>query len=177
MTAAHAARHTARRPTIRRQITRRLLLAFGVPLVIAGVSGYAIIRANLLARLDGTLLAKAEAIVSVTTWDDGRLRVDAVRALHARVRSVDRRSPSEGPATTRDGAAGATGATPPSALRRAASVFQVVRTDGAVIARSASLESTNDAGRFERALAGKPVGTVAGAGRAPRRRQCRRSGT
>src|SRR5690242_12767691 len=62
--------------TIRRGLTRRLLIAVGVPLVIAGGTGYLIVRANLLARLDATLLAKAESIVSVTTWDEGRLQVD-----------------------------------------------------------------------------------------------------
>jgi two-component system sensor histidine kinase QseC len=151
-----------RRPTIRRQITRRLLLAFGVPLVIAGVSGYAIIRANLLARLDGTLLAKAEAIVSVTTWDDGRLHVDA-SAPFMREFAALTVEPEREAATARRGA----GVTLPVALRRALSVFQVVRTDGTVIARSASLEATGDAERFARALAAKPVGAVAGTGRTP----------
>jgi signal transduction histidine kinase len=119
--------------TIRRQLTIRLLLAFGVPLVLAGVAGYFIIRANLQARVDAALLAKAEAIVSVTTWDAGQLRVDAAAPF---MREFDAAVALPEHERERDATAGTGAGAGP---RVDASVFEIHRADGAVLARSASL--------------------------------------
>lgn len=119
--------------TIRRGLTRRLLIAVGVPLVIAGVTGYLIVRANLLARLDATLLAKAESIVSVTTWDEGRLQVDRSPRF---MREFD---PADS-ASARDEAANGTNGTT-AVTQVAPSVFEIRRVNGEVLARSSSLLS------------------------------------
>jgi signal transduction histidine kinase len=118
--------------TIRRGLTRRLLIAVGVPLVIAGVTGFLIVRANLLARLDATLLAKAEAIVSATTWDEGRLQVDHSARF---MREFD---PPESPAARAE-AANATAAS--TVTHVAPSVFEIRRVNGEVLARSPSMMS------------------------------------
>jgi signal transduction histidine kinase len=115
--------------TIRRGLTRRLLIAVGLPLVIAGVSGFLLVRATLLARVDATLLARAEAIASVTTWDAGRLQMDTAPRF---MREFDAPEPS--PAVDEGGSA-----TAASKLRVTPSVFEVRRDDGEVLARSPSL--------------------------------------
>jgi len=143
-----------RRLTIRRQLTIRLLLAFGVPLVLAGLGGFVIIRANLVARLDASLLARAEAIAGATTWDAGVLRVDTsprfMREFDAADVRVERdEGVDASPART---------ATAP-ALRSAPSVYEVRRADGAVLARSASLSRGVDVEPFE-ATFGAPAASL-----------------
>ncbi len=109
-----------RRLTIRRQLTIRLLLAFGVPLVVAGLGGFGIIRANLLARLDASLLARAEAIAGATTWDAGVLRVDTSSRFMREFDAADAR-------VERDEGVDASPArtATASALRSAPSVYEV----------------------------------------------------
>jgi two-component system sensor histidine kinase QseC len=122
--------------TIRRGLTRRLLIAVGVPLVIAGVTGYLIVRANLLARLDATLLAKAEAIVSETTWDEGRLQVDHSPRF---MREFDPLDSALAHDEAANGTAAASATSAASVAHVAPSVFEIRRANGEMLARSPSL--------------------------------------
>ena len=106
--------------TIRQQLTLRLLLTFGVPLVLAGVASYVVIRANLVDRVDASLFQKTEAIVSATTLDDGRFHVDPSPAF---MREFD------GPNSERGGLL-------------PVSFFEMYSRDGQLVARSASLNHT-----------------------------------
>lgn len=116
--------------TIRRQLTRNVLLAFAVPLLAGGLGGFFLIRAELLAQFDAALWAKAEAIVSVTTWDAGRLTVDASERFMREFDAVGRgREPQQEDAAIarlRDAAGTSSG-------------FEMWRTDGTTLARAASL--------------------------------------
>jgi signal transduction histidine kinase len=142
-------------PTIRGQLTRRLLVAFGIPLILAGLAGYVLIRTNLLARLDASLLTRAESIASATTWDEGRLQVDASKPF---MREFD------APESTGKRDEATEGST---AAAAAVKFFEVRRGDGEVMARSASLSPTASGARFDQALADTltPETTAAGPGR------------
>ncbi len=139
----------ARRLTIRRQLTSRLLLAFGVPLVLAGLGGFVIIRANLLARLDASLLARAEAIATATTWDAGVLRVDTsprfMREFDAADAPVEHDESADRDATRRS----LTAATAARDLRMATSFFEIRGAAGELLAHSASLDHVDGVNRLE----------------------------
>jgi hypothetical protein len=62
--------------TIRRQLTWKLLLAFALPLVFGGIAVFLSTRAALLEQFDNALLARALAIVTVTTQKGERVDVD-----------------------------------------------------------------------------------------------------
>jgi two-component system sensor histidine kinase QseC len=126
--------------TIRRQLTRKLLVAFAAPLVFGGAITYALIRGEAIEQFDAALEAQALAVSTVT-----RVRVDGVVDVDASARFMrDFDAPNAGeqggPA---EGAAGRGAAGPDHDVQGeepdTPALFQIRRIDGSSIARSASL--------------------------------------
>jgi signal transduction histidine kinase len=67
--------------TIRQRLTRRVLLAFGVPLIIAAVAVYGLVREALIESFDAALRNKALTLVALTREADLQLEVDASNRL------------------------------------------------------------------------------------------------
>jgi two-component system sensor histidine kinase QseC len=62
--------------TIRRQLTRKLLVSIGLILVAGGFGVYLCARAALVAQLDAALRARAQAITTLTEQQGGRLEIE-----------------------------------------------------------------------------------------------------
>jgi signal transduction histidine kinase len=62
--------------TIRQQLTRKLLLAVGLLLGTGGAAVYVCARAALVAQFDATLLAKAQAITTLTEQKGSKLEIE-----------------------------------------------------------------------------------------------------
>jgi len=105
--------------TIRRQLTWKLLLAFALPLVIGGIAVFLSTRAALLEQFDTTLRTRALAIVTVTRQSGGRVDVEATDSL---MRGSDEED--------------------------APGFFQIWRTDGAILKKSASAPASGLPSRF-----------------------------
>jgi len=112
--------------TIRRQLTRKLLASFAVPLVAGGAITYALIREEMTEQLDAALNAQAEAVAAATQLTpDGGLEVNASARV---MQEFAERAPGGGDENRdEDG---------PSA-------FQIRRVDGTPVARSASLAAAD----------------------------------
>jgi len=52
--------------TIRRQLTRKLLVSFAVPLVAGGAIAYTLIREEMTEQIDAALNAQAEAVAAAS---------------------------------------------------------------------------------------------------------------
>ena len=99
--------------TIRRELTWKLLLAFVLPLVVGGIAVFLSTRAALLEEFDATLHTRALAITTVTRWKGGQVEVEATDSF---MRESDE-----------DDAPG---------------FFQIWRTDGTILKRSASVPAS-----------------------------------
>jgi hypothetical protein len=67
--------------TIRRQLTRKLLLAFAVPVVVAGAVTFVLIRDELVEQFDAALFARATAIAAATKQTGDEVSVELPAAL------------------------------------------------------------------------------------------------
>lgn len=103
------------RTSIRQQLTRRLLLAFALPLMVSEAGVFVLIRADLLRQFDAALRAKAMAIAAVTRQRDARVEVDRGDRF---LREFDD-------------------------VRRPSSFFQMRGADGTTVSRSASLQGSD----------------------------------
>jgi signal transduction histidine kinase len=105
--------------TIRRQLTWKLLLAFALPFVVGGIAVFLSTRAALLEEFDDTLQTRALAITTFTRQIGERIDVDVTDSL---LRESDEED------------------TP--------SFFQMWRTDGTILKRSASAPVSGMPSRF-----------------------------
>jgi len=109
--------------TIRRQLTRKLLLATAIPLLVGGAIAFALIRDELIEQFDAVLEAQTLAVTAVTrVKPDGGVDVDASSRIMRDFDVSDAREHDEDE-------------TP--------ALFEIRRADGSPVARSSSLGSSD----------------------------------
>jgi len=67
--------------TIRSRLTRRVLIAFGVPLIVAAIAVYGLVRGALVGAFDAALRNRALTLVALTRQLDDRLEIDEANRL------------------------------------------------------------------------------------------------
>jgi two-component system, OmpR family, heavy metal sensor histidine kinase CusS len=109
--------------TIRRQLTRNLLIAFAAPVVIGGAIAFALIRDELIEQFDAALDAQVLAVAAGTrVQPDGSINVEGSARIMRDFESSDAREHIDD---------------------QAPAMFEIRRADGTPIARSASLGDHN----------------------------------
>lgn len=112
--------------TIRERLTRRMLLAFSVPLIVGVAGVYFVMRAELGEQFDAALRAKALALAATTQQRGELVDVDESNRLLREFDEIGEGDPADG-----------------DAERPVTSFFQIRRSDGTTVRRSRSLGTTD----------------------------------